>query len=127
MATAEQTVSAVLEQTNKRYVVETGTSEDGEVRFTRFSDGYLVIEGNVTLGKQGNSGVLTFPVSFATRKYSVNGTLHAKSNYPDVHSFKVLKDSKTEEGFSYLLCYANSNGTNYFPANGYFSFIACGY
>lgn len=29
MATAEQTVSEVLESTNKRYVVETGQTENG--------------------------------------------------------------------------------------------------
>lgn len=39
MATAEQTVSAVLESTNKRYVVETYKTEDGLGGYTVYSDG----------------------------------------------------------------------------------------
>ena len=39
MATAEQTVSAVLESTNKRYVVETGQTENSW--FTLYSDGWI--------------------------------------------------------------------------------------
>ena len=36
MATADQTVGAVLDATNKRYVVETGSSEDGSSHFTLY-------------------------------------------------------------------------------------------
>lgn len=41
MATAEQTVSAVLEATNKAYIVETGDSADGLSHYRRWSDGTI--------------------------------------------------------------------------------------
>ena len=41
MATADQTVRAVLENTNKRYLVEHDEAEDGSWSFDRFSDGFI--------------------------------------------------------------------------------------
>lgn len=41
MATADQTVSAVLEATNKAYIVEQGDSADGSSHYRRWSDGTI--------------------------------------------------------------------------------------
>lgn len=41
MATAEQTVMAVLNATNKRFPVEIFETEDGLSGYTRYSDGWL--------------------------------------------------------------------------------------
>lgn len=55
MATAEQTVSAVLDATNKRYVVETYKTDDGLGGYTLYSDGFCEQWG-VELLKATNSG-----------------------------------------------------------------------
>ena len=70
MTTAEQTVSAVLEQTNKRYVIETGSSEDGNSHFTLYSDGWLEQSGVIL---SGFSGHLTVPLmkAFRDKNYPV--------------------------------------------------------
>lgn len=62
MATAEQTVSAVLESTNKRYLVEKGESEDGNQTWERYSDGYI----RTTIKGFWSSGTYTvqFPIEF---------------------------------------------------------------
>ena len=124
MATAEQTVSAVLESTNKRYVVETGTSEDGTIRYTRYSDGYLIIEGDCV----APSGIATMnlPVPFSNTNYLVVGTLHSEGSSSAVNSFKVNNTKKTESSFQYILSYA-TQGTGYGSAGALFSFIAKGY
>lgn len=124
MATAEQTVSAVLESTNKRYVVETGTSEDGTIRYTRFSDGYLIIEGDCV----APSGIATMnlPVPFSNTNYLIVGTLHSEGSSSAVNGFKVNYIKKTESNFQYILSYA-MNGNGYGGEGGRFSFIAKGF
>lgn len=64
MATADQTVSAVLESTNKRYVVETGQTENGW--FTRYSDGFIRQGGIYTAPSPTRSlyTTITFPIAF---------------------------------------------------------------
>ncbi len=124
MATAEQTVSAVLESTNKRYVVETGTSEDGAIRYTRFSDGYLIIEGDCVA--PAGIATMSLPVSFSNTNYLIVGTTHAEGSSSAVNGFKVDYTKKTESSFQYILSYA-SNGTGYGGEGTLFSFIAKGF
>ena len=72
MATAEQTVSAVLEATNKAYIVETGDSADGLSHYRRWSDG--TIEQWGITGKQSVAQIaITFPIAFADTSYSFFG------------------------------------------------------
>ena len=124
MATAEQTVSAVLESTNKRYVVETGTSEDGTVRYTRFSDGYLIIEGDCVA--TGGIATMNLPVPFSNTNYLIVGNTHSEGSSSAVNGFKVNYTKKTESSFQYILSYA-TNGTGYGAVGALFSFIAKGY
>lgn len=70
MATAEQTVGAVLDATNKRYVVETGSSEDGNSHFTLYSDGWLEQAGVVLSGISGKTTVRLMK-QFRDKNYSV--------------------------------------------------------
>lgn len=58
MATAEQTVIAVLNATNKRYPVEIVETEDGLSGYIRYSDGWLEQYGKITKGDS------TFPITF---------------------------------------------------------------
>ena len=69
MATAEQTVSAVLEATNKAYIVETGDSEDGLSHYRRWSDGTIEQWGTVKTGSSEPTTV-TFPTAFTNTNYS---------------------------------------------------------
>lgn len=127
MATAEQTVSAVLEATNKRYVVETGTSEDEAIRYTRFSDGYIFIEGNVPITGNGITD-LTFPIAFSNTKYSFVSTSEGTGSSNSVIGVKVDNRYKTEQGTRAVISYNNGGYSNGYGANGIpFSFIACGY
>lgn len=65
MATAEQTVSAVLESTNKRYLVEHAEAEDGSWWYDLYSDGYLK-QGGVTKALNPDEGItITFPKQFS--------------------------------------------------------------
>ena len=127
MATAEQMVSAVLEQTNKRYVVETGTSEDGTIRYTRYSDGYIFMEGNVPI--TGNGIVnLTFPIAFSGTNYSFVSTSEGTGSSTSVLGTKVDNRYKTEQGIRVVITYNNGGSENGYGSNGIpFNFIACGY
>ena len=126
MATAEQTVSAVLDATNKRYVVETGTSEDGTIRYTRFSDGYIFMEGNVPI--TGNGIVnLAFPIAFTNKNYSVVALSESEGSSTSVIGIKNDNRYKTLESCRLVCTYCN-NGSWGYGSNGIpFSFIACGY
>ena len=70
MATADQTVSAVLESTNKRYVVETGQTENAW--FTRYSDGWIEQGGIANFPVGGTQ--IQLPIAFSTTNYVVNAT-----------------------------------------------------
>lgn len=80
MATAEQTVSAVLEATNKRYVIEVWKSEDGKNGYTKYSDGWIeqygVIE-NVSGVADGSFKTEPLSTEFATTDYIVNTTTNS--------------------------------------------------
>lgn len=114
----------MLDAIGKRYVVETGTSEDGTIRYTRFSDGYLIIEGDCV----APSGIATMnlPVPFSNTKYLIVGTLHSEGSNSAVNGFKVNYSKKTESSFQYILSYA-TNGTGYGSEGALFSFIAKGF
>ena len=125
MATAEQTVSAVLESTNKRYVVETGTSEDGTIRYTRFSDGYLIIEGDCVT--PSGIATMTLPVPFSNTNYLVVGTTHSVTASSAVNGFKVNYEEKTESSFQYNIAYDQGSSNGYGSSGALFCFIAKGY
>ena len=80
MATAEQTVSAVLESTNKRYVVETWQSGDGKNGYTKYSDGWIEQYGaieNVKGVTDGSFITQTLNTPFTTTNYIVNTTINS--------------------------------------------------
>ena len=104
MATAEQTVSAVLESTNKRYLVEKGESEDGNQTWERYSDGYKVctIRGYYSVEKHNE----TFPVEY-TSPPIVLATFDVESvNAP---TFQNLAFDITTTGFSFRGANANQS------------------
>lgn len=69
MATAEQTVAAVLEATNKAYIVETGDSEDGLSHYRRWSDG-TIEQWGITGMKSNAQMTIVFPIEFSDTSYS---------------------------------------------------------
>ena len=62
MATAEQTVSAVLEATNKAYIVEKWVNEDGTQKYQRWTDGKIEVFMYISSTTQETS--FTFPIAF---------------------------------------------------------------
>ena len=100
MATAEQTVSAVLDATNKRYVVETGSSEDGSSHFTLYSDGWLEQSGFKT-----GRGQLT--VNFLKEFKDTNYIAFA---YP--------RNGRTGGQYCYLESSSSTTSSIYFYLNG---------
>ena len=82
MATAEQTVSAVLDAVGKRYLVEHWVSDDGLRWYDIYSDGWLeqygIVQniGNITIKE------ITLPVEFRSSAYHVNwsGRTNAAGN-----------------------------------------------
>lgn len=69
MAMAEQTVSAVLESTNKRYLVEHQeySLDEGKAWYDRYSDGYVVQCGIVN--KFADNAVVTLMVEMSDTNY----------------------------------------------------------
>ena len=77
MATAEQTISAVLEALGKRYLVEHWENEDGSQEYDLYSDGFIVQRCKYALS--GKS--LTFPKEFRDLNYRIStGTCIAYKN-----------------------------------------------
>ena len=99
MATAEQTVSAVLEATNKAYIVEMGDSSDGLSHYRRWSDGTIEQWGDVTV----SSGYTehTLPIAFSNNEYQIYISYkRSPSTYPQFQSVNGLTaNSKTESSF----------------------------
>ena len=120
MATSDQTVGAVLDATNKRYVVETGSSEDGSSHFTLYSDGWLEQSGYVT---SNLSSFTTIPLMKPYSDKNYNVIVNREPEIDDSDGWGetsgVCYPSKTESSFPVSL---------YSP--GYTSAIsweACGY
>ena len=99
MATAEQTVAAVLEATNKSYIVETGDSSDGLSHYRRWSDGTIEQWGDVTV----NAGYTehTLPIAFSNNEYQIYISYkRSPSTYPQFQSvYGLTANSKTESNF----------------------------
>lgn len=100
MATAEQTVSAVLESTNKRYVVETGNNENGW--FTRYSDGWVEQGGNLGYGNMStpDTNTISFPVAFT----EIPTILIGGMGYKGIQTYEggIDAESVSTTGFTYF-------------------------
>lgn len=73
MATAEQIVGAVLDATNKRYVVETYKTDDGLGGYTLYSDGFCEQWGT-EFSDAHNDGpliVVTLPKSYSNKNFHI--------------------------------------------------------
>ena len=120
MATAEQIVGAVLDATNKRYVVETGSLEDGNSHFTLYSDGWLEQSGSVT---NGFSGLMTIqmPKPFKDKKYVLN--INREDAFADRDGLNgetaTNYGDKTESSFSISLYSPDTVGAASWVAKGY--------
>ena len=113
MATAEQTVSAVLDATNKRYVVETYKTEDGLGGYTVYSDGLCEQWGAKILDGQsvGPLIVVTLPKSYSNKNFHVLVSVVAnRSEYwiwapqakpIDNSSFQMFIGGNAGEGISW--------------------------
>lgn len=64
---ADPVVSAVLNAVGKRYLVESGTSEDGTIWYERYSDGKIIQGGYVTQSATN----IVFPIEFQTDEISI--------------------------------------------------------
>lgn len=117
MATAEQTVSAVLDATNKRYVVETGQTESGW--FTRYSDGWIEQGGTLSFDSEGymTGQSLVFPIEFSSLEYSIV-FCGSVTNAATVSNSTNNIGSRTTSGVTYVVHFNNA-------AKG--SWLACGY
>lgn len=110
MATAEQTVSAVLEATNKAYIVETGDSEDGLSHYRRWSDG--TIEQWGVTGSMGQSLIqLSFPIEFTDTTYSF--TTFVNEGTSSGNWFGVSTSQKTTSGIRFEISGNPNNANNY--------------
>ncbi len=100
MATVEQTVSAVLDATNKRYVVETGQTENGW--FTRYSDGWIEQGGRFGYGNVAipSQSTVTFPIAFA----ELPTILIGGGGFRDIQTYEsgIVQESISTSGFIYL-------------------------
>lgn len=95
----------MLEAIGKRYVVETGQTENGW--FTRYSDGWIEQGGYIS----GN-GFITFPVAFSTTNINLTFGLRTGNGVP-----RSTYDP-TQTGFNY----GSANEAN---SNAYYR--ACGF
>ena len=115
MATAEQTVSAVLESTNKRYVVECGESEDGSAFWRIWNDGLKEYEHRFTNQLIPASGKIsiTFPFEFSDTKYNFYYGVSRDLNVT-ISSVKDVTDSRSTTGTEVLIVYVSNSGV-YIP------------
>lgn len=121
MATAEQTVSAVLESTNKRYVVETGQTENGW--FTRYSDGWIEQGGTnwTPTASIPTQTKITFPIEFRDTNYAIVATPWGGGPWGGSYAVGFSSDSKATTGCTYSSPGAGSSLGNAFD------WRACGY
>lgn len=99
MATADQTVSAVLEATNKAYIVEQGDSADGSSHYRRWSDGTIEQWGDTTVNQGYEER--TMPVSFSNTNYQIFISYKkSPSTYPEFQGvYGLTANPKTESTF----------------------------
>lgn len=74
MATADQTVGAVLDAVGKRYLVEHTEAEDGSWWADRYSDGFVVQSGTQT-GKLDALPEVTLPIEMKNENYFATSIL----------------------------------------------------
>lgn len=74
MATADQTVKAVLDATNKRYLVEHWENDGDTLWYDLYSDGWLVQGGLLTYGE------LTLPKSYRDMNFTITSTIKSGTN-----------------------------------------------
>lgn len=100
MATAEQTVSAVLDSTNKRYVVETGQTENGW--FTRYSDGWVEQGGSLATYDTAlpTATVVTFPIEFRDSMYTLSLAGYG-GPWSGSWDKGIARETKKTTGFTY--------------------------
>lgn len=80
MATAEQTVGAVLDATNKRYVVETYKTDNGLGGYTLYSDGFCEQWGVYFFPQpQHTYQIVTVPLykEYKDTKYFTSATVYS--------------------------------------------------
>lgn len=106
MATADQTVSAVLEATNKAYIVETNkvVEDDGWTHwYRRWSNGLIEQWGcNPNQGPEGKI-TITFPVPFSDSNYYARPANRVFSNIPwdlNFDSFYNLTPTSADVSFT---------------------------
>ena len=113
MATAEQTVGAVLDATNKRYLVEhtEGTNDNGTWWADRYSDGWVEQGGKAS---PDDSRVITnvvFPIPFRDKDYYrnfVGGNRTGTNPFNDAYLHATMEE--TEQGFK-ARDYMTTDGT----------------
>lgn len=102
MATAEQTVGAVLDATNKRYLVEhtEGTVENGTWWCNRYSDGW-VEQGGSAVGNV-SSATVNLMIEMQDTDYYCNCTRVGKADVsawvPTVSDLQTTKFSANPQG-----------------------------
>ena len=126
MATAEQTVSAVLEAPNKAYIVETGDSVDELSHYRRWSDG--TIEQWGTILQADNSTVeIIFPIEFSSTNFSFIPTVFetgASGSSKSVLGVKEVYVKRTTTSVQVVCSYSTTQ--NGYLANPYIEWIAIG-
>ena len=126
MATAEQTVSAVLEATNKAYIVETGDSEDGLRQYRRWSDGTIEQWGIILQANSSTVGII-FPIEFSSTKFSFIPTVFetgAPEASKSVLGVKETYSERTTTSVQVVCSYSTTQ--NGYIANPSIEWIAIG-
>lgn len=99
MATADQTVSAVLEATNKAYIVETGDSEDGLSHYRRWSNGTIEQWGECVVNKRYEARTLFIPFTSANYRIFISYK-NSPSTYPSFQGvYGLTANPLTESTF----------------------------
>lgn len=112
MATAEQTVSAVLEATNKSYIVETGDSEDGLRHYRRWSDGTIEQWGTILQANKSTVEII-FPIEFSSTNFSFVPTVF-ETNFAEgnraVLGVKEMRSKRTTTSVQVVCSYQDTAG-----------------
>lgn len=110
MATAEQTVSAVLEATNKAYIVETGDSSDGLSHYRRWSDGAIEQWGTILQANNSTVGII-FPIEFSSTNFSFVPTVfetNASEASKSVLGVKEIRSERTTTSVQVVCSYSTT-------------------
>lgn len=125
---ANQTVKAVLDAIGLRYPVEIGQSEDGSVRYTRYSDGYIEIEGHLTLNfNSSGQAQIVFPIAFSNTNYSCSCAIRGSTTNSTVSVAKVLDGQETTSGVRIVGAWINGGNGGYMTGSVPVDYVAKGY